>query len=195
MEDIEFFNSVAERWDEICHHPQDKINYIMDKIQLKNGYKILDIGSGTGVAIPFLQKRIGKEGSIVALDIAEKMIELSKKKNIYANVDFVVEDFYKYNPSEHFDCILAYSCYPHFKDKEAFFNKAFSILKTGGKIVIAHVESREKINSRHKEIETRLTSDKLPEVNITAEILRKANFNIAYTEDNSEYYICIGEKY
>lgn len=45
----------------------------------ENGYSVLDIGSGTGVAIPYLEERIGPKGKITALDIAEKMLEISKK--------------------------------------------------------------------------------------------------------------------
>ena len=80
MDNKNFFNSLAEKWDSICYHPEEKVNYVIDKMGLKNGDSILDIGSGTGVTIPYLEKRIGTNGKITALDIAEKMLEISKKK-------------------------------------------------------------------------------------------------------------------
>ncbi len=194
MDNREFFNSMASRWDEICCHPAEKIEYIMDRIQLRKGDNVFDIGSGTGITLPFIEKRIGKEGKIVALDIAENMIEISKKKNVYSNIVFVVDDFYQYSSKETFDCILAYSCYPHFQDKENFFKKAFSLLKTGGKIVIAHIEAREKINNRHSDVKDRIVSESLPKAHQTADLMEKCNLEVNYLEDNSEYYICIGEK-
>lgn len=194
MNDKDFFNSMADKWDSICCHPAEKVNYIMNKIGLKSGDKVLDIGSGTGITIPFLEERIGESGKIIALDIAEKMIEISKKKNCYSNIDFAVKDFYEYFSEELIDCILAYSCYPHFKDKTSFFKKGFSLLKDGGKIVVAHIESRATINNRHIDVKDRLTSDTLPEVDITAEFMKEYGFKVSYLEDNLEYYICIGQK-
>ncbi len=192
MKDKEFFNSIADKWDTICSHPTEKVNYIMDKIQLKTGEAVLDIGSGTGVAIPYLLDRVGGSGKITALDIAEKMIELSRQKNNYPNINFVVEDFYNYNSLQKYDCILAYSCYPHFNDKQLFFKKAKTLLNEGGKIVVAHVESRQTINNRHKEIEGDIKSDTLSAVEDTAKIMENEGVKIVYTEDNCNYYICIG---
>ncbi len=194
MENREFFNNIAEKWDSICCHPEEKIEYIFDKINLEKGSSVLDIGSGTGIIIPYIEKEIGMEGKLTALDVSEKMIEISKKKHSYNNLNFAVEDFYLYSCSEKYDCIIAYSCYPHFTDSKAFFEKAYSLLKKGGKIVIAHVEGRDKINSRHNEIDHKIDSNNLDEVGITLRIMRKANFEIIYAEDSEEYYICIGQK-
>lgn len=194
MDDREFFNNMADKWDEICCHPSEKVNYIMNRISLKFGNTVLDLGSGTGVTIPYLEGRIGEEGKITALDISEKMIDVSKKKNRFSNVTFEVCDYYNYSSTEKYDCILAYSCYPHFKDKDRFFEKSFSLIESGGKIVIAHIESREKLNSIHKNVEDKLDSDELLEVDYTAELMRKHGFKVTYTEDSSEYYICIAEK-
>ena len=66
-------------------------------------------------------------------------------------MDFEIKDFFEYTTPKKFNHILAYSCYPHFNDEESFFKKAYSLLEDKGKIVIAHIESKEAINSRHKE--------------------------------------------
>ncbi|MBV7275213.1 class I SAM-dependent methyltransferase [Clostridiaceae bacterium UIB06] len=194
MDNREFFDNMAEKWDSICCHPGEKIKYVFDKINLEKGSSVLDIGSGTGIIIPYIEKEIGMEGKLTALDVSEKMIEISKKKNNYNNLNFAVEDFYLYSCSEKYDCIIAYSCYPHFTDSKAFFEKAYSLLKVGGKIIIAHVEGRDKINSRHNEIDHKIDSNTLDEVEITLSIMRKANLEIIYAEDSEEYYICIGRK-
>lgn len=194
MDNREFFNNIAEKWDSICCHPEEKINYVFSKINLKNGYSVLDIGSGTGIIIPYIEREIGQDGNITALDISEKMIEISKKKHNYPNLNFVVEDFNLYLPNEKYDCIIAYSCYPHFKDSSGFFKKAYFLLKSGGTIAIAHVESRDKINSRHNEIEDKINSNDLAKAEITCKIMEKFGLNSVYFEDNNEYYICIGRK-
>lgn len=196
MNDKEFFNNIADKWDSMCNHPEHKIQYILDKIDLKSGFNILDIGSGTGITLPFLEEKINPCGNIVALDFAENMLAIAKNKYLskYSNIRYIVEDFYEYNSNIKFDCILAYSCYPHFKDKKKFFIKANSLLKQNGKLVIAHIESKEKINNRHKGIKGKLTSDILPCVETTVNIIKDFRFKSTYTEDNDDYYICICEK-
>ncbi|NEZ47487.1 class I SAM-dependent methyltransferase [Clostridium niameyense] len=194
MEDKEFFNSLAEEWDNICEHPKYKVDYVMSKIDLENGDKVIDVGSGTGVLIPYIEEKIGSEGYVTAIDLAENMIKVSKRKNKFCNLEFIIDDFLNYNSKEKVDYIIAYSCYPHFKDKNKFFEKANSLLEVGGKIVIAHIENKELINSRHKEVDDKIKSDILPNVKKTAQLVERHGFNAIYTEDSDEYYICIGEK-
>ena len=194
MDNKIFFNSLAEKWDSICYHPSEKVNYVIDKMELKDGDSVLDIGSGTGVTIPYLEERIGTNGKITALDIAEKMLEISKKKNIYENLEFEIKDFFEYTTTKKFNHILAYSCYPHFKDEESFFKKAYSLLEDKGKIVIAHIESKEVINSRHKEEENNIISLKLSDVEKICELANEQGFKSIYKEDSEDYFIFVGEK-
>lgn len=194
MDNKSFFNNLAERWDEMCCHPSEKVSYVVDKMGLKDGDIILDIGSGTGVTIPYLEERIGISGKITALDIADKMIEISKRKNNYENLDFEVKDFFEYLTNKRFNHILAYSCYPHFTDEERFFEKAYSLLKLKGKIVIAHIESREAINSRHIRKAKHIMSNMLPEVEKVSQLAYKHGFKSVYEEDSRDYFIFIGEK-
>lgn len=205
MNDKDFFNSMAEQWDDISSHPDVKISYVMDKIDFNKGDRVLDIGSGTGVAISYIEERIGILGHITALDIAENMIKVSKRKygHKYGNISFVIGDLYKYKTSyddeeskdeKLFDCVVAYSCYPHFKKKDSFFYKVNCLLRKGGKLAIAHVESKDAINNRHRDIEEHIKSDKLPAVEETIELAQKRGFKAIYTEDNEQYYICICEK-
>ncbi|MDS1002212.1 methyltransferase domain-containing protein [Clostridium sporogenes] len=195
MDDREFFNNLAEKWDSMCFHPKEKIEYILSKVDLKEGDRILDIGSGTGVLIPYLENKISNSGNIAALDIAENMLKVSKEKNKYSNLEFIVGDFLEYESKKTFNCITAYSCYPHFKDKDRLADRAYDLLEEDGKLVIAHSESKEKINSRHKDVDHKIKSHILPNIKYTAELMEKHNFKTIYVEDNEEFYIYIGEKY
>ncbi|EJO5348365.1 class I SAM-dependent methyltransferase [Clostridium botulinum] len=194
MNDKDFFNNLADKWDDMCCHSKEKIEYILSKADLKQGDRVLDIGSGTGVLIPYLENIICNNGHITAVDIAENMLKVSKQKNTYPNLELIVKDFLEYKSEKAFNCITAYSCYPHFKDKDKLAAKAYELLNEGGKLVIAHSESKDKINSRHKDIDNKIKSHILPEVKYTAELMENHKFKTIYTEDNEEYYIYIGER-
>lgn len=194
MNNRDYFNSLAQKWDTITNHPEEKINYVLNKAKLEQGANVLDIGSGTGVTIPHIMSKIGYSGHITALDVSEKMIEISKEKNTYSNLDFQICDFYKFNPQKEFDNIVAYSCYPHFRDKMSFFKKAYSLLKGNGTLIIAHIESKEAINKRHDSINIDLESDKLTAIEYNKQIMENNGFNTLYAEDSSNYYILVGKK-
>lgn len=118
MNHKEFFNSMAEKWDTICHHDKNKNNEMLDLVNIKQGSKVLDVGTGTGVMIPFLTSRIGDTGEIVAVDVVEKMIEVARSKYNDSNVHFVVGDIFTLElPEKHFDVIMCYSVFPHFEYK------------------------------------------------------------------------------
>ncbi|WP_434306112.1 class I SAM-dependent methyltransferase [Clostridium botulinum] len=194
MNDKEFFNNLADKWDDMCFHSKEKIEYILSKANLKEGDRVLDIGSGTGVLIPYLENIISNNGNIAAIDIAENMLKVSKEKNKYSNLKFIVGDFLEYKSKKTFNCITAYSCYSHFKDKDKLAHRAYELLEEGGRLVIAHSESKEKINSRHKDVDHKIKSHILPKVKYTAELMEKHKFKTIYTEDNEECYIYIGAR-
>jgi hypothetical protein len=90
----EFFDKYAETWDEITFHDPKKLIRILSVLDLKLGQKVLDVGSGTGVMIPYLFNYVKESGSIVAIDFSENMIMISKRKHPiekFPNLKFKVQ--------------------------------------------------------------------------------------------------------
>ncbi len=189
MNDREFFNSVAAKWDEMCKHDANKINKILELSEIEQGAKILDIATGTGVLVKYLLDKSPKV--IKAIDISENMIEAAKEKYNDSRVEFIVNDVLKYNENG-FDYVFIYSAYPHFKDKQKLFHHLFSLMNENGKIVIAHSDSKEKINAIHSKNES-VKDDKLPPVKATAELMGKY-FEVDIMIDNDEMYYISGLK-
>ena len=55
----DFFNLVAQKWDTMCQHDVSKIDKIVELVDLEQEDSVLDVGTGTGVMIPHLLKRVG----------------------------------------------------------------------------------------------------------------------------------------
>ena len=68
-DEVIFFDNIAPHWDddEILSTPE-KVRSILNKLPIEEGDDILDLGTGTGILIPFLKERIGNQGSITAVD-------------------------------------------------------------------------------------------------------------------------------
>ena len=88
MNNREFFNRVAHKWDEMCHHDDKKIRKIVDLADIKKKSKILDIGTGTGILINYLLEK--SPTKLVGVDISENMIEVAKEKYKGRSVEFIV---------------------------------------------------------------------------------------------------------
>lgn len=195
MNNREFFNSMAEKWDSTVRHDKGKIEEILNRVALKKGGSVLDVGTGTGVMIPFLHSYVGNTGSIIAVDISEKMIEVAKNKFCFENVDFISEDVLEMElPVDYFDCVMCYSMFPHFEDKRAAIEKLAKHIKKEGKFVICHSQSRTAINNLHKEASEAVKNDRLPTAEKIMEYYHNAAIETISVVDNEKMFFVIGRK-
>lgn len=183
MDNREFFNNLAYKWDEICHHDDKKIRKILDLAEIKDNSKILDIGTGTGILISYLLEK--SPSKLVGVDISENMIEVAMKKYKDKNVKFIVSDIMDFNEDK-YDYIFIYSAYPHFKEKEKLFEHLLKLLNNNGKVIIAHSQSRDEINHVHSKSDV-VKDDVLLPIEDNVKIINKY-LKANKTVDNSEMY-------
>lgn len=113
MSQVDFFNSIAEKWDSTITIDENKINKLLSQISIHNGDSVLDVGTGTGVLIPFY-KKLNKDGKITGIDISEGMLNVAKRKFINLdNVKFEILDVENEIMEGKFDKIVLYSMFPH----------------------------------------------------------------------------------
>jgi len=156
---------------------------------------VLDVGTGTGIAVPFILERIGTFGKIYAIDYAENMIRMAKEKfpkHEYPNVSFVTGDFFEISGKQLFDSIICYSCFPHIEDKSRFFQKCFNLLDRDGTVLIAHTSSRAEINEMHARKHEAVKDDFLQPIHEIKTTAKKNGFVVvAEKDDEQSFYILI----
>ncbi len=192
---IAYFNKVADRWDNMILHSPQKILYFTKLLYLNKGDRVLDVGTGTGILIPYLLRSVGKEGYIDAIDISPKMIEIAKKRHIFPNVNFIVGDIetFEFGDSR-YNCITCYSVFPHIDRWEETLKRLYEILIEGGRLGIFHSSSRDTINNIHKDNGFHLEKHLLPPAEELARVLRGIGFSIEHIIDNEDMYLVIGKK-
>ena len=144
---IEFFDQKAASWDEELIRNDDVINTILDNAGVKAGVRVLDVACGTGVLIPDYLKR-GVE-SVTAVDISPEMVRIAREKFPQENVTILCADV-ENAPLGEYDVIMVYNAFPHFPEPEELIKSLVGHLAIGGKLTIAHGQSREKIDGHHK---------------------------------------------
>lgn len=186
--EILFFNQLAERWDDLRSADQKKISMLVGMINISEGDSIVDVGSGTGVLLPFLKHASGESGQITAIDFAANMIALSAAKHRHlTGITYVTGDILGYEAPQPFDKIVCFNFFPHISDKPVFLHQVKHLLKPGGMLVIMHDISRHAVNAIHQTSDI-VKNDRLPDSKAVSELLQLAGYSVQTATDNDEYY-------
>ncbi|MBO5421200.1 MAG: class I SAM-dependent methyltransferase [Clostridia bacterium] len=188
---VEFFDSVADSWDDCMIKEQWKIDKIFDAAGVMAGKAVLDVACGTGVLVPdYIARNVRK---CVAVDISEKMIRIAKSKfSAHENIEFVCADAEQAEFSERFDCVMIYNAFPHFTDSEQLFENLSKCLEVGGRITVAHGMSRNDLMKHHSG-SAKNFSKILPQADELAETM-KPYFDVDTRISTDEIYIVSGKK-
>ncbi len=189
INNTDYFNSIAKDWDN-REIPTDKIKHILDVANVSKWDKILDIGTGTGVLLPFLASRQNRQGVLFAVDSAPAMlnIALRKNRNLIPHPMFILADIETDTISERFNRIILYCVFPHLHHPIKTLARLYqNNLVSGGSITIAHPTSREAINTIHHN--RPVYSSGLIPAEIIASQLENAGISVNYIEDSNDYYI------
>jgi len=112
---------------------------LVEKLDLKKGYSVLEVGIGTGANVPNMFDRIGKEGRIFGMDISESMLKKCKmnmeKEGIEVELKIGRAEDLPYENSS-FDAVLQFGGINFFNDRKKAVQEMFRVAKPGAMIVI-----------------------------------------------------------
>lgn len=107
---------------------------------LAPGMTVADIGTGIGYMLPFLSRRVGPTGHVIAEDTSDDFLAAAKQRVQNQNLENVT--FVKGTetdpglPEAHVDVALAFEAYHHFTDPEKVLAAINKALRPGGKLVV-----------------------------------------------------------
>jgi ubiquinone/menaquinone biosynthesis C-methylase UbiE len=192
----EYFDQLAPTWDkELTEERLERLGNIVKEVGIKPGNCVLDIGSGTGVLLPFLTAEMGGQGRIVALDLSAEMLVQAQAKNFPPLIGLAQADVLAFPMTDNsVDLAICNSAFPHFSDKVRALKEITRVLKTNGRLVICHTMSREMLNRLHQSIGGPVANDLLPDESQLREMINQAGLKITRFEDKPEQYLVIAEK-
>ena len=125
---------LIERDNPFCkiHHAQT----IIQNADIQAGMNVLDAGCGPGRLTLPAAKKVGSQGSIVALDMQDEMLNYVKEKaskDSLNNIEFICEGLGKNTlKTSQFDRALLVTVLGEIPDQAAALNEIFSSLKPSG---------------------------------------------------------------
>jgi ubiquinone/menaquinone biosynthesis C-methylase UbiE len=129
------FDKRAEKYDEGFEGKASEKFYslVTSHVDLRKGYRILDVGCGTGTILKRLSKKCNVECH--GIDVEEEMLQEARAKCPQLDLRLCSCDATPYE-DEYFDVIVACMAYHHFPDREAFEKEVSRIIKKGGRLYI-----------------------------------------------------------
>lgn len=188
---------MAAIWDQRFYTPElkERLPGLVSLFHLQAGSKVLDVGAGTGGIIPYLLQAIGPQGAIWAIDFAEEMVMVGKKKFREENRVIFQLAAVESLPFEDqfFDHIVCFGAFPHFDDRFKALEEMGRVLKFQGTLIIAHALSSTELRERHRGCAP-VSQDFLPEEPQMKSLLARAGFRITRLIDQPQCYLCEGIK-
>jgi demethylmenaquinone methyltransferase/2-methoxy-6-polyprenyl-1,4-benzoquinol methylase len=186
----QFFNNAASHWDEtVRNNDPVKLQELIKRLAFPSDACVLDVGTGTGVFVPYIQSRLNGSGRVVCVDFAFRMLEIAYKKNGNEGIEHICAEIETVGfTGDVFDAAVCYSTFPHFHEKLLALANICNLLKAGGKVFICHTASRDEINAIHHKIPD-LSDHLIPEEGAMREMLAAAGFEEVSITDNAGYYL------
>jgi ubiquinone/menaquinone biosynthesis C-methylase UbiE len=157
---------------------------IIEKLNIKGGSKVADIGSHEGYFTMKLSKVVGENGKVYAVDISKDKIEKLKRhlteRNIH-NVDAILGEEDNPNlPDNSLDAVLIVDTYHEMDEHQQILAHVKSALKPKGRLLLCEPIAEERKQS------TRAEQERKHELGMTyvLEDLRQAGFKIIFQHES-----------
>lgn len=136
-------SSVPKAYDEFfvprLFEPWAKL--LLDEANLQSGEAVLDVATGPGTVARLAAARVGPKGRVVAVDIAQPMLDIAKSKASLADaaaIEYLQSSATQLPPEAGpFDVVLCQQGLQFFPDRPAALREMHRVLKPNGRAAIA----------------------------------------------------------
>lgn len=143
---VDLYRRRAERYDLssrlywLIGFPVDRYRRLaVDALDLHPGGTVVDLGCGTGLSFPLIQRRIGPSGRLIGVDLTDAMLERARERverEEWTNVELVRSDAAEFSFPEGVDGVLSTAAITLVPEYDAVIRRAARALAPGGRISI-----------------------------------------------------------
>ncbi|MEE6258907.1 class I SAM-dependent methyltransferase [Plantactinospora sonchi] len=117
---------------------------------LPTGGTVVDVGCGTGRALPALRDAVGPEGIVVGVDVTPEMLAVARAPAGRASATLLLADARRLPFSDAgVDAVFAAGLLTHLPDSDVGLRELARITRPGGRLVLFHPSGRAALAARH----------------------------------------------
>jgi ubiquinone/menaquinone biosynthesis C-methylase UbiE len=193
----QYFNNLAPQWDTFPTIPNApaRIREYLKRSARPGARRILDVGCGTGILLPYFFEIYPQAASIVEFDFANAMLVENARKFRRECVSYVCGDARNlpFRQSS-FDIVLCFSVLPHLGDAAAVIRGLFQVLRPQGALSVGHMSASKELNEFHSSMDGPIKHDRLLPAHDLGEILRGLGATVNCTDEQADSYFVRAEK-
>lgn len=120
---------------------------VIQALDLEEGDRVADLGSGTGYFTFRLADAVGPEGVVYAVDVDEQLVDYIDEQAAekgYPNVKGILAEYHDpLIPEGGVDLIFTSNTFHHIQNRPEYFNNAKQYLRRGGRIAVVEHHGRD----------------------------------------------------
>ncbi|TAL65605.1 MAG: methyltransferase domain-containing protein [Bacteroidetes bacterium] len=141
-----YYSGIAKTYDENVHitfelyneNEENVRNRMIDLLELKPNYKVLEVSAGTGKDSELIVKKLSQEGGLWCLDISPDMLvhNIERLRSVRIPTEFIVASACALPFADNsFDALYCFAGVGHFPDMPKGLKEMARVVNPGGKVV------------------------------------------------------------
>jgi SAM-dependent methyltransferase len=185
----EFFGPRAATWDQ--RFPDDEPAYAdaIAALRPPAGGTVVDLGCGTGRALPLLRDAVGTAGIVVGVDATPEMLRAARNQGRDGHARLVLADVTRLPCAlRRVDAFFAAGIVTHAPDPAALLELLARVARPGGRLAIFHPVGRAALAHRHHR---ELQPEELLDPRVLPGVLATAGWTPESVDDAEHRYLAL----
>lgn len=145
-----FFASRAATWDTRFGDDMPAYAAAVARAGIRRGGVVIDVGCGTGRALPALRQAVGPDGAVIAADLTPEMLAQARPQAAAARAALVLADARRLPFADgSADAFFAAGLINHLPDPQAGLAELARGTRSGGLLILFHPSGRAALAARH----------------------------------------------
>ncbi|MFJ8309572.1 MULTISPECIES: methyltransferase domain-containing protein [unclassified Streptomyces] len=184
-----FFTPRAEAWEDRFAHQAPAYAAAVARMGLKPGQTALDLGCGTGRALPALRAEVDDHGSVLGIDVTQAMLSAAARTGRTALAHLLLADCHRLPlPSRTVHGIFSAGLLDHLPNPGAALREWARVAAADGTLAIFHPSGRAERAARHGRPLS--PADPLARPNLEPE-LRTAGWQLTEYDDAKTHFLAL----